>query len=366
MSRVLLLSFDEALRERQARLLAAEDHQVAVGEPSWPAAYEQAKRERPEVLVVDCGIRASRGRETALGLRESKATAALPLVLLRVLDSAREQTERRVPHVRFATEEQLATAVQEAVPAPADGRVRHVPARTDEEDMELFEEADEVADEIATGVLLPQGFAGAFAKAAREALLRVAQQATEVLQRAGESLAETTREITGGRRPGKVTRRGPAAIEEAPAAIGGKAAKAGKRAVAAAVAATQTGRVGTRVAAEAAKETGRRTGKVATVTTRGVAAPARSGAKAAAETAAEYAADAGKVAAAAARKGARASAETVKGAAGVARKGSRVSAETAKASKPPARQSSRVSAETPQPPRRRKAGTGASKPRPKR
>src|SRR5690606_8428437 len=55
MAKILLLSFDDALRERQRTALVADGHEVLEGTPTWPACFETAKQEHPDAVVIDLG-----------------------------------------------------------------------------------------------------------------------------------------------------------------------------------------------------------------------------------------------------------------------------------------------------------------------
>lgn len=234
MAKVLLLSTDEGFRRRHEEALAAAGFDVVALKPSWPACYERVKRERPDAAAIDLGADPGMARQTALGLRESKATAALPLVLVRVEGEDVAELIEQIPRTLIVSEENLATGLQRTIPAKPDRRPHAPASHSDEEDPELLREADAVARELTErGERRHETQAERFARITRDAIASVAHQATAALERAGKTLSQSAHEIAGERPPAVVVRLGPAAEPKKPRkpavrAAAGTVAKAAK------------------------------------------------------------------------------------------------------------------------------------------
>lgn len=204
MPKVLLLSSDEGFRRRHVQALVRHGFEPVALRPGWPACYDRVKHERPQAIALDFGADGNLARQTAIGLRESKATAALPLVLVRVDEQELEEVVAEIPRTLIVSEESLAEALWAALPARAD-RPHAAATRMDDEDDEIDADAEAVGGQLADRVPDGETPAERVARVARKAIADVAHQATEALQRASESIAHSTGVGAG------VVRHGPAA-----------------------------------------------------------------------------------------------------------------------------------------------------------
>ncbi len=115
MPKVLLLTFDAESRAGRQRDFEQAGFTVAVEEPKWPAAYDKAQKEKPDVIAVDCAQLPSHCRETAEALRTGAQTRNLPVVLFRVAEHDVERTRLKVTGGVVAYEYELIDRLRSAV-----------------------------------------------------------------------------------------------------------------------------------------------------------------------------------------------------------------------------------------------------------
>lgn len=118
MARILLIHWNESEAAERAQRLRAAGHRVSVHWRQDGEGWSDVRLHPPEAVVLDLARLPSHGRATAMWLRQTKATRAVPLVVVEVDPQKTEAVRKLVPDAEFTTWRGIRGAVLRALRSP--------------------------------------------------------------------------------------------------------------------------------------------------------------------------------------------------------------------------------------------------------
>jgi len=116
--RIFLIHWNAAeIKERAARIRAA-GYEVNDRPPEGPAAFRKLREDPPAAVVIDLSRLPSHGRDTALFLRQGKATRRIPLVLVEGDPEKVERIKGILPDAVYTTWSRIRSALKQAMAHP--------------------------------------------------------------------------------------------------------------------------------------------------------------------------------------------------------------------------------------------------------
>lgn len=98
--KVMVIQEDGEARKKLVQFLEAGGAEVVAVRPTWPGFFLEAKKERPDVIVVDCSPDPGYGRECAGYLGENGYTNRTPVLAINVSPNDLDRLKRRAPKAR--------------------------------------------------------------------------------------------------------------------------------------------------------------------------------------------------------------------------------------------------------------------------
>jgi fructose-1-phosphate kinase PfkB-like protein len=113
MAKLALLQFvtDPECANRRA-LLATLGMMMVEAEPRWPVFFDVIERERPDVIVIACGVIPQHAREAARYLGDGFNTRNIPVILVDVRPENLSATKASAPNAIIVDRPDLAAAVR--------------------------------------------------------------------------------------------------------------------------------------------------------------------------------------------------------------------------------------------------------------
>jgi hypothetical protein len=112
MPKLALLQFDTDPNAAERRASLADSGATIVeAEPRWPTFFDTIERERPDLIVIACGVIPEHAREAARYLGEGFNTRNIPVMLVDVRPHDLAATKQSAPSARIVDATELAAAV---------------------------------------------------------------------------------------------------------------------------------------------------------------------------------------------------------------------------------------------------------------
>ena len=109
----MLLQFDtDPQCASRSAALAATGATIVVAEPRWPVFFDVVERERPDVIVIACGIIPQHAREAARYLGDGFNTRDIPVILVDVRPEDLAATKVSAPRATIVQRDDLAATVR--------------------------------------------------------------------------------------------------------------------------------------------------------------------------------------------------------------------------------------------------------------
>jgi len=116
MPKLVLLQFGTDPESPQRRhALSGLGAEVVETEPRWPTFFRTVERERPDAVVIACGVIAAHGREAARYLGEGFNTRNIPVILVDVAPKDVAMTRTAAPKAELVDRDGLVEAVKRRI-----------------------------------------------------------------------------------------------------------------------------------------------------------------------------------------------------------------------------------------------------------